>query len=73
MFTDLGLLEYSAADRSERVRSVEQPVSSDTSVTSIKRKLQKVEAPREHEIYTRAWAIYSRARTRRVVQASSII
>ena len=40
---------------------------------AIKRKLAGSDVSRENQLYTRAWAIYSRARNRRVARAVSIL
>jgi hypothetical protein len=73
MLTGLGILDNAVEDRTDGVHAEIQDVSTTVSTSSITRKLQNEKAPkREHDMYTRAWAIYSRARTRRMAQATSI-
>jgi hypothetical protein len=74
MLTGLGILGNAVEDRTDGIQAEIKDVSTTVSTSSITRKLQNEKSPkREHEMYTRAWAIYSRARTRRLAGARSII
>ncbi|MBA2379440.1 MAG: hypothetical protein H0V76_07680 [Blastocatellia bacterium] len=71
MLIHLKLSAAAAGTVTDKVRSENKSTGS---TTAIKRKAGSPGAtPRDNELYTRAWAIYSRARSRRVVRASSII
>ncbi len=70
MLTHLKLSAAAAGTVTESVRIETRGPSSPV----IKRKAgAEGAAPRENELYTRAWAIYNRARTRNAVRASNII
>ena len=74
MLTDLKLSSVAATTGTAATMVKEAPAAQSTAEpTAIKRKLAGSDASRENQLYTRAWAIYSRARNRRVVRAVSIL
>ena len=73
MLTDLKLSPVAAATGTAATMVKEAPAAQATvEAPAIKRKLAGGDVSRENQLYTRAWAIYSRARNRRVARAVSI-
>ncbi|MDM7923270.1 MAG: hypothetical protein QUS14_13300 [Pyrinomonadaceae bacterium] len=72
MLIDLEILDYATDERTENIQASANESTTTSSTASIRRKVSNGGRDRESELYTRAWAIYSRARVRRPVQATSI-
>jgi len=73
MLTNLDLTQGTAAAAATAPAKDTTTVEAPAADIAIKRKIGMGDLSRENQIYTRAWAIYGRAKNRRAARAVSIL